>query len=73
MPMFLSLQNSTMVSFILSTTFSGSEIPPRRDAAKRQLLGLYSNFSFAKILKALQVLIFTACGGTSLGPPKIVP
>ena len=32
--MFLSLPYSTMVSFILSTTFSVAEIIPRRDSAK---------------------------------------
>ena len=58
MTMFLSLWYSKMVSFILSTTFSVTEIPPRRDSAKCQLL-LFSN-SFSKILKALQVLIFSA-------------
>ena len=42
-----------MVSFILSTTFTVTEIPPQRDSAKSQLLRLYSKFSFTKILKAL--------------------
>ena len=42
-----------MVSFILSTTFTVTEIPPQRDSAKSQLLRLYSQFSFTKILKAL--------------------
>ena len=42
-----------MVSFILSTTFSVTEIPPQSDSAKNQLLRLYSQFSFTKILKAL--------------------
>ena len=37
-----------MVSFILSTTFSVTEIPPRRDSAKYQKLYLYSQFSFTK-------------------------
>ena len=59
-PMFLSLRYSTMVSFILSATFSATEIPPWRNSAKCQLLRLYSQFSFTKILKALQVLIFAA-------------
>ena len=59
-PIFLSLRHSTMVSFILSATFSATEIPPWRDSAKCQLLRLYSQFSFTKILKALQVLIFAA-------------
>ena len=40
--LFLSLRYSTMVSFILSTTFSVTEIHPRRDSAKCQLLRLYS-------------------------------
>ena len=31
MPTFLSLRYSTIVSFILSTTFSVTETPPRRD------------------------------------------
>ena len=42
-----------MVSFILSTTFFDTEIPPQRDSAKSQSLRLYSQFSFSKILKAL--------------------
>ena len=42
-----------MVSFILSTTFSITEIPPQRDSAKSQLLRLYSQFPFTKVLKAL--------------------
>ena len=42
-----------MVSFILSTTFSVTEILPQKDSAKSQLLRLYSQFSFTKILKAL--------------------
>ena len=41
-----------MVSFILSTTFSVVEIPPQRDSAQSQLLRLYSQFSFTKVLKA---------------------
>ena len=41
-----------MVSFMLSTTFSVTEILPQRDSAKSQLLRLYSQFSFTKILKA---------------------
>ena len=53
MPMFLSLRYSTFASFIVSTTFSIIEIPPQRDSAKSQLLRLYSQFSFTKILKAL--------------------
>ena len=48
-----------MVSFIFSTTFSVREILPRRDSTECQMLGLYSQFSFYKMLKALQVLIFT--------------
>ena len=46
-------------SFILSTSFSVTEIPPWRVSAKCQLLRLYSQYSLTKILKALQVLIFT--------------
>ena len=42
-----------MVSFILSTTFSVTEITLQRDSAKSQLLRLYSQFSFTKILKTL--------------------
>ena len=38
---------------MLSTTFSVTEIPPQRDSAKSQLLRLYTQFSFTKILKAL--------------------
>ena len=48
-----------VVSFIFSTTFSVREILPRRDSTECQMLGLYSQFSFYKMLKALQVLIFT--------------
>ena len=40
--LFLSLRYSTMVSFILWTTFSLTEIHPRRDSAKCELLRLYS-------------------------------
>ena len=43
-----------MVSFILSTTFFDTEISHQRDLAKSQLLRLYSQFSFTKILKALR-------------------
>ena len=42
-----------MVSFILSITFSVTEIPPQRDSVKSQLLRFYSQFSFTEILKAL--------------------
>ena len=49
----LSLRYSTMVSFVLSATFSLTEIHPKRDSVKSQLLCLYSQFSFTKILKAL--------------------
>ena len=42
-----------MVSFILSTTFLVTEISHQRDSAKSQLLRLYSQFLFTKILKAL--------------------
>ena len=42
-----------MLSFILSTTFSVIEILPQRNSATIQLLRLYSQFSFAKMLKAL--------------------
>ena len=42
-----------MVSFILSTTFSVTEVPLQRDSAKSQLLRFYSQFSFTKILKGL--------------------
>ena len=42
MLMFLSLQYTTMVSFILSTTFFNTEIHSGRDSAKCPLLGLYS-------------------------------
>ena len=45
---------------VLSTTFSVTEISPRRDSAKRQLPRLHSQFSFTKMLKAPQVLTFTA-------------
>ena len=62
MPMFLSLRYSKLVSFTLSTTFLNfmTEILPRRDSTKGQLLRLYSQLSLTKIVKALQVLIFTA-------------
>ena len=53
MPMLLSFQNSAMASFILSTTLSVTAISPRWDSAKCQLLRLYFQFSFSKILKAL--------------------
>ena len=53
MPMFLSPQYSTMVSFILSNTLSVTEIPPQKDSAKSQSLRLYFQFSITKILKAL--------------------
>ena len=42
-----------MISYILSTTFSVTEIPPQRYSVKSQLLRRYSQFSFTKILKAL--------------------
>ena len=51
--MFPSLRYSTMVSFISSPTFPVTEIPSQKDSAKRQLLRLYSQLSFTKILKAL--------------------
>ena len=73
MPIFLPLRYSATVIFILSTTFSVTEIPSGRDSAKRPLLSLYCQFSFTKILKALQVLILHHFGGMSQGPPKIVP
>ena len=57
--MLLSLRYLTLVSFILSTTFSVTKIPPRRDSAKCQLLRLYSQFSITKVPKA-QHIIFTA-------------
>ena len=61
-----------MVSFILSTTFSVTEIPHQKDSAKSQLLRLYSQYSFTKILKALHTgLIFTTCWRN--GPPENVP
>ena len=53
MPMFLSLRYSITFRFILSTNFSVTEIHPQRDSAKSDLLRLYSQFSFTKILKAL--------------------
>ena len=55
-------------SFILSTSFSVTEIPPWRVSAKCQLLCLYSQFSLTKILKAIQVLIFTAFWGNVSRP-----
>ena len=61
-----------MVSFILSTTYHVTEISPLRDSAKRQLLRLYSQFSFTKISKALQVLIFTIFWRNIRRPSKIV-
>ena len=54
------LMLNTMVSFILSTTFYVTEIHPWRDSGKYQLLRLYSKFPLIKVLKALQVLMFTA-------------
>ena len=57
-----------MVSFILSTTFSVTEILPQKDSAKSQLLRLYSQFSFTKILKALPTYL-QRFGGTSQGLP----
>ena len=44
--------------FYLSTTFSIAEISPQRYSANCQLLSFFSRFSFTKILKAQQVLIF---------------
>ena len=44
----LSLRYSTMVSFILSTTFSLTEIHPQRDSVESQLLRLYSQFDSPK-------------------------
>ena len=41
MLMFLPPRYSTMVSFFLSTTFSVTEIPPRGDSAKCQLLQIF--------------------------------
>ena len=41
-----------MVSFVLSNTFFVTEIPLQIDSAKNQLLRLYSQSSFTKILKA---------------------
>ena len=63
MQMFPFLRNSIIVSFIFSTTFSHTESNTQRDSAKCQLLRLYSQFSFTKILKALQALIFTSFWG----------
>ena len=40
--------------FILSTSFSVSKISPLKDSVKSQLLRLYSQFLFLKILRALQ-------------------
>ena len=58
--MFLSLRYSKMVNFILSNTlFVKEKFPPRRDSGKCQLLRLYSQFSFTKILKALK--LFYVC------------
>ena len=56
-------------SSVLSTTFSVTEISPRRDPAKRQLPRLHSQFSFTKMLKAPQVLTFTAIW-SNLNVPK---
>ena len=42
-----------MVNIILITIFSVTEILPQKDLAKSQLVRLYSQFSFSKILKAL--------------------
>ena len=55
-----SIRSSRIVRYILSTTLPVTEIAPRRDSDKCQLLRLYSQFSFTKILKTLQVIIFTA-------------
>ena len=52
MPMFLSLRYSTRVRFILGSAFSVDEIAPKGDSAKCQLLRLYSQFSWTKILNA---------------------
>ena len=47
-----------MVSFFLCTTFFVTEIPPSRDLAKCELLRLYFQFLFAKLLKTLQFFVF---------------
>ena len=52
MPMFLPLRYSTRVRFILGSAFSVDEIAPKGDSAKCQLLRLYSQFSWTKILNA---------------------
>ena len=51
--MVLSLPYSTMVSFILSTTFSVTEFHLRRHSDKYQLLRLYSQFSFQALKRYL--------------------
>ena len=43
------------ISFILSTIFSVTKIPPRRDSAKCQLSRLYTQFSSTKILKPFYI------------------
>ena len=63
MSMFLPLPYSTMASFILHASYSAIEILPRRDSAKRQLLRLYPQFLFTKIVNHYR--------GTSQGPLKL--
>ena len=44
----------------LSTTFYVTEVYPERNSAKCELLRLYIQFYFTKILKALQFFVFIA-------------
>ena len=62
--------------FSLSSIFNNGQfylkyyfLRHRVSSSKCQLLRLCSQFSFIKILKVLQALIFTHFGGTSQGPP----
>ena len=57
--------------FYLKYYFLCPKTPPGRNSAKRQLLLFYSQLSFIKILKALQVLIFKTFWKT--GPRLTLP
>ena len=57
--------------FYLRYYFLRQRTPPRKDSAKSQLLRLYSKFSFIKVLKALQVLIFTTFWRNVTRPSQI--
>ena len=63
--MYLSLWYSAMVSFIISTILSVTEIPHRRDSAKCQLVRLYSQFHSPKCYKHYRSQYLQYFGRTS--------